>query len=94
MSIDRAEFGLIDLYEPLRLYFLVWAALVIVSLLLMFIVHSRFGVTLRAIKSNESRVEAMGAYAVKIQDNSLCDLSDDLRAGRNVVCKLAGICLA
>jgi branched-chain amino acid transport system permease protein len=52
MSIDRAEFGVIDLYEPLRLYFLVWAALVVVSLLLMFIVHSRFGVTLRAIKSN------------------------------------------
>ena len=60
MSIDRAEFLLIDLYEPLRLYFLIWAMLALVALLLMFIVRSRFGVTLRAIKSNESRVEAMG----------------------------------
>ena len=67
MSIDRAEFGVIDLYEPLRLYFLVWAALVVVSLLLMFIVHSRFGVTLRAIKSNESRVEAMGLTPLKFK---------------------------
>jgi len=60
MSIDRAEFLLIDLYEPLRLYFLIWVMLAIVALLLMFIVRSRFGVTLRAIKGNESRVEAMG----------------------------------
>ncbi|XDZ71655.1 branched-chain amino acid ABC transporter permease [Alphaproteobacteria bacterium LSUCC0744] len=60
MSIDRAKFLLIDLYEPLRLYFLIWAMLALVALLLMFVVRSRFGVTLRAIKSNESRVEAMG----------------------------------
>jgi branched-chain amino acid transport system permease protein len=60
MSIDRADFGFIDLYDPLRLYFLIWVCLVIVGLVLMLIVRSRFGVTLRAIKSNESRVEAMG----------------------------------
>ncbi|MDC1382244.1 branched-chain amino acid ABC transporter permease [Candidatus Puniceispirillum sp.] len=60
MSIDRAEFAVIDLYEPLRLYFLIWAALAFISLGLMFIIRSRFGVTLRAIKSNESRIEAMG----------------------------------
>ena len=60
MSIDRAEFGFIDIYDPLRLYFLIWCALALVSMVLMFIVRSRFGVTLRAIKSNESRIEAMG----------------------------------
>ena len=60
MSIDRAEFGVVDLYDPLRLYFLIWIYLALVGLALMFIVRSRFGVTLRAIKSNESRVEAMG----------------------------------
>ena len=27
MSIDRAEFGFIDLYNPLRLYFLIWVTL-------------------------------------------------------------------
>ncbi|MCH1482930.1 MAG: branched-chain amino acid ABC transporter permease [Alphaproteobacteria bacterium] len=60
MSIDRAEFLPIDLWEPLRLYYLIWTSLVVVSVLLMFVVGSRFGVVLRAIKDNESRVEAMG----------------------------------
>jgi branched-chain amino acid transport system permease protein len=60
MSIDRAEFIIIDLWEPLRLYYLIWAALTLSSILLMFIVRSRFGVVLQAIKGNESRVEAMG----------------------------------
>ena len=60
MSIDRADFLIIDLYEPLRLYILIWTTLALVALVLMFIVRSRFGVTLCAIKSNESRVEAMG----------------------------------
>jgi len=60
MSIDRADFMPIDLWEPLRLYYLIWAALVCVSLFLMVIVRSRFGVVLEAIRGNESRVEAMG----------------------------------
>ncbi|XDZ65787.1 branched-chain amino acid ABC transporter permease [Alphaproteobacteria bacterium LSUCC0684] len=60
MSIDRAEFLPFDLYEPLRLYFLIWAMLVLVSVALMLVVRSRFGVTLRAIRNNASRVEAMG----------------------------------
>ncbi len=67
MSIDRAEFGFIDLYDPLRLYFLIWIALVIVGMGLMFIVRSRFGVTLRAIKSNASRVEAMGLSPLRFK---------------------------
>ncbi len=67
MSIDRGEFGFIDLYDPLRLYFLIWCALALVSLALMFIVRSRFGVTLRAVKSNESRVEAMGQSPLRFK---------------------------
>ena len=67
MSIDRGEFGFIDLYDPLRLYFLIWCVLALVSLALMFIVRSRFGVTLRAIKSNESRVEAMGLSPLRFK---------------------------
>ncbi len=67
MSIDRAEFGFIDLYDPLRLYFLIWIALVVVGMGLMFIVRSRFGVTLRAIKSNASRVEAMGLSPLRFK---------------------------
>ena len=67
MSIDRAEFGVVDLYDPLRLYFLIWVCLALVGLVLMFIVRSRFGVTLRAIKSNESRVEAMGLVPLRFK---------------------------
>ena len=67
MSIDRADFGFVDLYDPLRLYFLIWVCLVIVGLVLMLIVRSRFGVTLRAIKSNESRVEAMGLSPLRFK---------------------------
>ena len=67
MSIDRADFGFIDLYDPLRLYFLIWVCLVIVGLVLMLIVRSRFGVTLRAIKSNKSRVEAMGLSPLRFK---------------------------
>ena len=67
ISIDRADFGFIDLYDPLRLYFLIWVCLVIVGLVLMLIVRSRFGVTLRAIKSNESRVEAMGLSPLRFK---------------------------
>ena len=67
MSIDRADFGFIDLYDPLRLYFLIWVCLVVVGLVLMLIVRSRFGVTLRAIKSNESRVEAMGLSPLRFK---------------------------
>ena len=67
MSIDRADFGFIDLYDPLRPYFLIWVCLVIVGLVLMLIVRSRFGVTLRAIKSNESRVEAMGLSPLRFK---------------------------
>ncbi len=67
MSIDRADFGVVDLYDPLRLYFLIWICLALVGLALMFIVRSRFGVTLRAIKSNESRVEAMGLVPLRFK---------------------------
>ena len=60
MSIDRADFVIIDLWDPLRLYYLIWIALLVCSVLLMVIVNSRFGVVLRGIKDNESRIEAMG----------------------------------
>ena len=67
MSIDRAEFTLFDLYDPLRLYFLIWTSLLLVSLILLIIVRSRFGVVLRAIKSNEQRVEAMGLAPLRFK---------------------------
>ena len=67
MSIDRADFMPIDLWDPLRLYYLIWVALLAVSLLLMVIVRSRFGVVLEAIRGNESRVEAMGLVPLRFK---------------------------
>ena len=67
MSIDRADFMPIDLWEPLRLYYLIWVALLLVSLFLMVIVRSRFGVVLEAIRGNESRVEAMGLEPLRFK---------------------------
>ena len=67
MSIDRAEFILFDLYDPLRLYYLIWSALLIISVTLLFIVHSRFGVVLQAINNNESRVEALGLSPLRFK---------------------------
>ena len=67
MSIDRADFMPIDLWEPLRLYYLIWVALLLVSLFLMVIVRSRFGVVLEAIRGNESRVEAMGLVPLRFK---------------------------
>ena len=86
MSIDRADFLMIDLYEPLRLYFLIWVALALVALGLMFIVRSRFGVTLRAIKSNESRIEAMGLVPLHFKITSYVISA--------VICGLAGTLFA
>ena len=86
MSIDRADFLMIDLYEPLRLYFLIWVALALVALGLMFIVRSRFGVTLRAIKSNESRIEAMGLEPLHFKITSYVISA--------VICGLAGTLFA
>ena len=86
MSIDRADFMPIDLWDPLRLYYLIWAALLIVSLLLMVIVRSRFGVVLQAIRGNESRVEAMGLVALRFKITSyvisamICGLAGTLFA--------------
>ena len=60
MGVDRAEFFIIDLWDPLRLYYLIWMILFAVSLLLLFVVNSRFGVILQGIKDNESRIEALG----------------------------------
>ena len=52
----------------------------------MFIVRSRFGVTLRAIKSNESRVEAMGLVPLHFKMTSYVISA--------VICGLAGTLFA
>lgn len=86
MSIDRAEFLIIDLWDPLRLYYLIWASLALICVFMMLIVNSRFGVVLRGIKDNESRIEAMG----------LAPLSYKMTAYvlSAMICGLAGVLFA
>jgi branched-chain amino acid transport system permease protein len=67
LIMDRSNFIFIDLYEPLRLYYLIFFTLAIVSIILMLLIRSRFGVILQAIKSNENRVEAMGLNPLKFK---------------------------
>ncbi len=67
LIMDRSDFIFIDLYEPLRLYYLIFFTLAIVSTMLMLLIRSRFGVILQAIKSNENRVEAMGLNPLKFK---------------------------
>ena len=67
LIMDRCDFIFIDIYEPLRLYYLIFFTLVFVSIVLMLLIRSRFGVILQAIKSNENRVEAMGLNPLKFK---------------------------
>ena len=62
---ERSDFGLdwFDLNNALHLYYLIFAVLLICLYFTRRIVNSRFGVVIRAAKSNEARVLAMG-YAV------------------------------
>jgi len=67
MAVDRSDFLFLDIYAPLRLYYLILFFLVLTMICLSFIVRSRFGVTLQAIKSNPSRIEAMGLNPLKFK---------------------------
>ena len=53
-------FGLLDLGSDLTLYYVVLAAMVLVFLLIVRIVHSPFGQVLTAIKENEPRAISLG----------------------------------
>ncbi|MCX4164655.1 MULTISPECIES: branched-chain amino acid ABC transporter permease [Paraburkholderia] len=53
-------FGLLDLGPDLTLYYVVLAAMVLVFLLIVRIVHSPFGQVLTAIKENEPRAISLG----------------------------------
>ena len=57
----RSQFsGLVDLADPVAFYYLVFALLVAVMVLVHRIVESRFGMVLRAAASNEQRTLAIG----------------------------------
>ena len=52
--------GLIDLGDPVAFYYLVLALLLVCIYLVHRLVHSRFGLVIRAAKSNEARSRAIG----------------------------------
>ena len=56
----RSEFPLIDLADPTTSYYVALAFMLVCVLLVYRIVHSRFGMVLRASKSNEARSRAIG----------------------------------
>jgi len=56
----RSQLPLIDLSDPLQFYYLVLALLLLCVYVVSRIVNSRFGMALRAAKSNEARALAIG----------------------------------
>jgi branched-chain amino acid transport system permease protein len=56
----RSELGLVDLGNPLQFYYLALALMLLAVFLVHRLVNSRFGMVLRAAKSNEARSRAIG----------------------------------
>ncbi len=69
MTIDtRSEFpALIDLENDVHLYYLVFTFLVGTLFFVHRLVHSRFGLVIQGIKSNESRMQALGYNTYRYQ---------------------------
>jgi branched-chain amino acid transport system permease protein len=57
---SRSQFPLINLDNPLQLYFLCLAALVFCMWLVRTIIHSRFGMVIQGAKGNEERMTSLG----------------------------------
>ena len=56
----RSQFPLLDLNDPLQFYYVVLALLLLSVFIVHRLVNSRFGMVLRAAKSNEARALALG----------------------------------
>ena len=83
----RSQFsGLIDLNDPASFYYLVLAILVLSIYLTRRLVNSRFGLVLRAVRSNEARTRAIGVapYPYRlvafVLSGALCGLAGALLA--------------
>jgi len=78
--------GLIDLGNPVAFYYLALALMLLAVLLVYRLVNSRFGVVLRAAKSNEARTRAIGfspypyRLAAFVIAGAMCGLSGALYA--------------
>jgi branched-chain amino acid transport system permease protein len=56
----RSQFALVDLNDPVQFYYLVLVLMLVAVYVTYRIVNSRFGMVLRATKSNEARSRAIG----------------------------------
>jgi branched-chain amino acid transport system permease protein len=78
--------GLIDLRDPVAFYYLVLALMLISVFLVYRLVNSRFGMVLRAAKSNEARTRAIGfspypyRLAAFVMAGAMCGLAGALYA--------------
>ena len=87
MSSMRSEFsGLIDMYDTVHFYYLIFTILVLVLFGLHRLVLSRFGMVIRASRSNEKRMHAVGfpTFRYKLAAFSIA----------STICGLAGVLFA
>ncbi|MES2582343.1 MAG: branched-chain amino acid ABC transporter permease [Pseudomonadota bacterium] len=64
---NRSDFGVIDLNNNVVLYYVIFTALVLVMLVFHRLVHARFGMVLRASRTNERRLQALGMPVARIK---------------------------
>ncbi|MDA1098849.1 MAG: branched-chain amino acid ABC transporter permease [Proteobacteria bacterium] len=90
MAASRSKFaGLIDLNDSNQFYYLVLACLALMLFILHRLVQSRFGMVIRACRTNEKRMQALGfqTYRYKLTAfviaASMCGLSGALFANLN-----------
>ncbi len=87
MSSMRSEFsGLIDMYDTVQFYYLIFTILVLVLFGLHRLVLSRFGMVIRASRSNEKRMHAIGfpTFRYKLAAFTIA----------STICGLAGVLFA
>ena len=87
MSSMRSEFsGLIDMYDAVHFYYLIFTILVLVLFGLHRLVLSRFGMVIRASRSNEKRMHAIGfpTFRYKLAAFTIA----------STICGLAGVLFA
>jgi len=87
MSSMRSEFsGLIDMYDTVHFYYLIFTILVLVLFGLHRLVLSRFGMVIRASRSNEKRMQAVGfpTFRYKLAAFTIA----------STICGLAGVLFA
>ncbi len=87
MSSMRSEFsGLIDMYDTVQFYYLIFTILVLVLFGLHRLVLSRFGMVIQASRSNEKRMHAVGfpTFRYKLAAFTIA----------STICGLAGVLFA